>query len=78
MTLNIGCYRITPSPLQLQEYLENVRVEFRSEGVELKEIRGSPSEEVEVLEQPLEEILGEVLEWKEHVVVLQIAGRGSE
>ena len=50
-------------------------MEFRLEGVELEEISEVPSEEVEVLEQALEEIWGEVLRWKEHVVVLGIAGR---
>ena len=67
-----------PSLLQPQEYPENVRVEFRSEGAESEEIFSLPSEAAEVSEQPSEEILGEVLWWKEHVVVLQIAGRGSE
>ena len=45
----------TLSPLQPQEYPENVRVEFGLEGAELEE----------VLEQPLEEVLGELLGWKE-------------
>ena len=67
-----------PSPLQPQEYPKNIRAEFRLEGVELEEVSELPSEEVEVLEQPLEEVLGEVLGWKEHVVVLEIAGRGLE
>ena len=53
-------------------------MEFVLESVELEEIFKLPSEEVEVLEQPSEEVLGEVLGWKEHVVVLGIAGRGSE
>ena len=53
-------------------------MEFRSEGAELEEVSKLPSEEAEVSEQPLEEVLGEVLGWKEHVVVLGIAGRGSE
>ena len=35
-------------------------------------------EEVEVSEQPSEEVSGEVLGWKGCVVVLEIAGRGSE
>ena len=68
----------TLSPLQPQEYPENVRVEFGSKDAESEEISELPSEEVEVLEQPSEEVLGEVLGWKEHVVVLGIAGRGSE
>ena len=62
----------------IQEYLENIRSEFRSEGVELEEVSELPSEEVEVLEQPSEEILSEVLRWEEHVAMLGTAGRGSE
>ena len=65
-----------PSPLQPQEYPENIGAEFGSEGVELEEVSKLPLEEVEVSEQPLEEVLGKVLGWKEHVVVLGI--RGSE
>ena len=38
------------SPLQLGESLRNVRVEFRSEGMESEEISELPLEEVEVLE----------------------------
>ena len=53
-------------------------MEFRLEGAESEEISELPLEEAEVLEQPLEEILSEVLGWEECVVVLQIAGRGSE
>ena len=68
----------TPSPLQPREYPENVGAEFRLEGVELEEIFGLPSEVAEVSEQPSEEISGEVLWWRECVVVLWIAGRGSE
>ena len=33
---------------------------------------------VEVSEQPLEGVSGEVLGWKEYVIVLGTAGRGSE
>ena len=44
----------------------------------MEEVSELPSEEVEVLEQPLEEILGEVLGWEEHLVVLGTAGRGLE
>ena len=58
----------TLSLLQPQEYLENIRVEFGLEGVESEEISKLPLEEVEVLEQASEEILGEVLGWKEHMV----------
>ena len=53
-------------------------MEFRLEGVELEEVSELPSEEVEVLEQPLEGVLGEVLGWKEHMVVLGTVGRGLE
>ena len=69
---------VTLSLLQLGESLKNVRVESRSEGVESKEVSGLPSEEAEVLEQPSEGVSGEGSEWKEHVVVLGTAGRGSE
>ena len=58
--------------------LKNVRAEFGSEGAESEEVSGLPSEEAEVLEQPLEGVSGEGLEWKEHVVALGTAGRGSE
>ena len=53
-------------------------MEFGLEGVELGEVSKLPLEEAEVSEQPLEKVSGEVLGWKEHVVVLGIAGRGSE
>ena len=53
-------------------------MEFGSKGTESEEISELPSEEAEVSEQPLEEVLGEVLGWKECVVVLEIAGRGLE
>ena len=46
--------------------------------MESEEISELPLEKVEVLEQPLEEVLGEVLGWKECVVVLGTAGRGLE
>ena len=49
-----------------------------SEGVESEEVSRLLSEEVEVLEQPSEGVLGERLEWKERVVVLGPAGRGFE
>ena len=52
----------TLSPLRLQEYPENIGVEFRSEGVELEEVSELPSEEVEVSEQPSEGVLGKGLE----------------
>ena len=53
-------------------------MEFGSEGVELEEVSGFPSEEVEVLEQPLERVSGEGSEWKERAVALGTAGRGLE
>ena len=40
----------TLSPLQLGESPRNVRVEFRLEGTESKEVSELPSEEVEVSE----------------------------
>ena len=48
------------------------------EGVEDKEVSKLPSEEVEVLEQPLEGVSDKGSEWKECMVVLGTAGRGSE
>ena len=48
------------SPLQPQEYPEDIGVEVGSEGMELEEVSELPLEEVEVLEWPLE-VLGEVL-----------------
>ena len=66
------------SLLQLGESLRNIRAEFRSEGVESEEVSELPLEEAEVLEQPSEGVLGEGLEWKEHVVALGTAGRGLE
>ena len=66
------------TPLWLRESLKNVGAEFGSEGVESREVSGLPLEEAEVLEQPLEEMLVEGLEWKERVVVLGTAGRGLE
>ena len=68
----------TLSLLQLGESPKNIRAEFRSEGAESEEVSELPSEEVEVLEWPLEGVLGKGLEWKEHAVVLGTAGRGSE
>ena len=69
---------VTLSLLQLGESPKNVGVEFRSEGAESEEVSKLPSEEVEVSEQPSEGVSGEGLEWKEHVVALGTAGRGSE
>ena len=46
--------------------------------MESKEVSELPLEEVEVLEQPSEGVSGEGSEWKEHVVALGTAGRGSE
>ena len=43
-------------------------MEVGSEGAELEEVSELPSEEV----------LGEVLGWKEHAVVLEVTGRGLE
>ena len=69
---------VTLSLLWLRESLKNIRVELRSEGEESEEVSGLPSEEAEVWEQPSEGVLGEGSEWKEHVVALGTAGRGSE
>ena len=66
------------SPLWLGEFPKDVRSDFGSEGAESKEVSGLPLEEAEVLEQPLEGMLGKGLEWKECVVVLGTAGRGLE
>ena len=66
------------SLLWLGESPKNVRVEFVLEGAESKEVSGLPSEEAEVLEQLSEGVLGEGLEWKEHVVALGTVGRGLE
>ena len=48
-------------------------ISYKSEG-----IFRLPLEEVEVSEQPSEEVLGEVVGCKEHMIVLGLAGRGSE
>ena len=64
--------------LRLGESLRNVRVEFRSEGMESEEVSELPSEEVEVSEQSLEGVSDEGSEWREHAVVLGTVGRGSE
>ena len=69
---------VTLSPLWLGESLRNIRAEFGLEGAESEEVSGFPLEEVEVSEQPLERVLGEGSEWKECVVTLGTAGRGSE
>ena len=69
---------LTLSPLRLGEFLKKIGPDFRSEGVESKEVSGLPSEEVELSELPLDGVLGKGLEWKERAVVLGTAGRGSE
>ena len=69
---------ITLSLLQLGESPKNVRAESILEGAESEEVSKLPLEEAEVLEQPLEGVSGEGLEWKEHAVVLGTAGRGLE
>ena len=66
------------SLLQLGESLRNVGVEFRSEGMESKEVSELPSEEVEVSEKSSEGVLDEGLEWRERTVVLGTAGRDLE
>ena len=66
------------TPLRLRESPKNVRAEFGLEGAESEEVSGLLLEKVEVLEQPLEGVLGERLEWKERAVALGPAGRSSE
>ena len=66
------------TPLWLGESPKNVGAEFGSEGAESEEVSGLLSEEAEVSEQPSEGVSGERLEWKESVVALGTAGRGSE
>ena len=46
------------SPLRLRESPKNIRLEFGLEGVESKEVSGLPLEEVELLEQALEGVVG--------------------
>ena len=53
-------------------------MEFGLEGMESKEVSELPLEEVEVLEQSLEGVSDEGLEWRECAVVLGTVGRGSE
>ena len=65
----------TLSLLQLREFPKDIRVEFRSEGVESKEVSELPLEEAEVSERPSKGVLGKGLEWKERAVVLGTAGR---
>ena len=69
---------VTLSPLQLREFPKNVGPDFGLEGAESKEVSGLPLEEVELLEQPSEGVLGEGSEWKERAVALGTAGRGLE
>ena len=69
---------VTLSLLQLGKSPKNVRAEFGSEGAESEGVSGFPSEEAEVLEQPLERVSGEGSEWKERAVALGTAGRGLE
>ena len=62
----------TLSPLGLGESPKTIRAEFEPEGAESKEVFKLP------LEQPLEGVSDEGLEWKECMAVLGTAGRGSE
>ena len=66
------------TPLWLRESPKSIGAECGSEGAESEEVSGLPSEEVEVLEQPLEGVSGEGSEWKERAAALWTAGRGSE
>ena len=69
---------VTLTLLRLRESLKSIGAEFRSEDVESKEVSRLHLEEAEVSEQPSEGVLGKGSEWKEHVVMLGTAGRGSE
>ena len=69
---------VTLTPLWLRESPKSVGAEFGSEGVETGGVSRLPLEEAEVSDQPLEGVLGEGSEWKEHAVALGTAGRGSE
>ena len=69
---------VTLSPLQLRESPKNIGEEFRSEGGESEEVSWLSLEEAEVSEQPSEGVLGKGSEWKEHMVALGNARRGSE
>ena len=66
------------SLLWLGDFLKNVGADFGSESADSKEVSGLPSEEVEVSEWPLEVMLVEGSEWKEHAGALGTAGWGSE
>ena len=69
---------VTLSLLRLGESPRNIGAVFRLEGAESEEVFGFPLEEAEVSEQPSERVSGEGSEWKECVVALGTAGRGSE
>ena len=69
---------VTLSPLWLGESPKSVRLEFRSEGAESEEVSKLLLEEAEVSEQHLEGVSDEGSEWREHAVVLGIAGRDLE
>ena len=68
----------TLSLLRLGESLRNIRVEFRLEDVESKEVSELPLEEAEASEQSSEGVSDEGLEWRECTVVLGTAGRDLE
>ena len=68
---------VTLSLLWLRESLRSVGAEFRLEGAESEEASKLPSEDVEVSEQPSEGVSGDGSEWKECVVALGTAGRGT-
>ena len=65
------------SLLRFREFLKDVRVKFRSEGVESEEVSELPLEGVEVLEWPSEGVSGKGSEWMEHAVALGTVGRNS-
>ena len=76
--LILGAMGAALSPLQLGESPRNVGAEFGLEGTESEEVSELPLEEVEVLEQSLEGVSDEGLEWRECAVVLGTAGRDLE
>ena len=78
VTLNIRCHRSCPisaTTLRVsEEHWSGVQIRGCGVGRGLQVTFGGGGG----LEQPLEGVLGEVLGWKEHAVVLGTAGRGLE
>ena len=67
-----------PFPLCFQEYSKDREVEAELEGAEKAEVSELLPEEVEISELLSEEELGEVVEWRESVAVLEIIGIAPE